>query len=258
MQAEALARTAPIARPAATLRPPAKPDFAADGARWRESLALIERCTAFTRRIVHAGENVYAGGEAFAQLHLINTGVFKTVNNAADGRGQLVGLHFRGDWLGFDGIASGRQTCDAVAVDTGEVWTVRYADLIAACIETPALMQALHAAMSAQIARDCDALLAMGTLPADARVANFLKNWAQSLEARGQRTDQITLHLSRAEIGNFLGMTLETVSRVLARLARSGVIRFDERDRRAIAIPSLAGLEQVVHLAGAADERKLH
>jgi CRP/FNR family transcriptional regulator len=75
---------------------------------------------------------------------------------------------------------------------------------------------------------------------------------------RGQRTDQITLHLSRAEIGNYLGMTLETVSRVLARLARRGMIRFDERDRRALAIPSVDELERVVFESCGADEPKLH
>jgi CRP/FNR family transcriptional regulator len=229
----------------------------ADGV-WRASLALVERSVAFSRRIVHAGDTVYSGGDAFGQLYLINAGVFKTVNNAADGRGQLVGLHFRGDWLGFDGIAPGRHACDAVAADTGEVWIVRYTDLVAACTEAPALMQVVHAAMSGQITRDGEVLLAMGTLPADARVANFLRHWAQALAARGQRTDQITLHLTRAEIGNFLGMTLETVSRVLARMVRSGLIRFDERDRRAIWIPDLAALDALVQCGGSADARRLH
>jgi CRP/FNR family transcriptional regulator len=252
MHSTALTRTAPAAKAPALRQPSA-------GARWRESLALVERSTPFTRRIVHAGDAVYAGGQGFTHLHLINAGVFKTVNNAADGRGQVVGLHFRGDWLGFDGIAHACHGCDAVAIDTGEVWSVRYADLLQACTRTPELMQAVHAAMSGQITRECETLLSMGTLPADARVANFLKNWAESLAARGQRTDQIMLHLTRAEIGNHLGMTLETVSRVLARLARRGVIGFDERDRRAIAIPSLDALDAVVlEVAGAEERSRLH
>ena len=210
---------------------------------WRDNLALVQRLLPFTRRVVHAGEAIYEGGTPFACLHLINSGQFKTVSSSADGRGQVVGLHFGGDWLGFDGIAEGRYGCDAIALDTGEVWTVRYADLLAASSASPELMRLLHNAMSRQIARGCDSLLSLGTLPADARVADFIKDWAQALAARGLRTDQITLHMTRAEIGNYLGMTLETVSRALRRLAQCGVIRFDEKGRRDLTIPSLAALD---------------
>jgi hypothetical protein len=93
----------------------------------------------------------------------------------------VVGLHFRGDWLGFDGIADGRYGCDAIALDTGEVWAVGYTELLAAGAHTPELLRLLHAAMSRQIGRGCDCLLSLGTLPADARVADFIRDWAQSL-----------------------------------------------------------------------------
>jgi CRP/FNR family transcriptional regulator, anaerobic regulatory protein len=216
------------------------------GYTWREDLALLERSVPFTRHLLHAGESVYLGGDGFSSLHVINAGAFKTVNYTADGRGQVVGLHFKGAWLGFDGIASGRQTCDAVALDTGEVWSLRYDALLQAGAQQPQLMRMMHAAMSMQISRECDSLLSLGTLPADARVANFINDWAASLAARDLRTDQIRLHMSRAEIGNYLGMTLETVSRALRRLADAGVIRFDERGRRDISIPSLQALRDVI------------
>jgi CRP/FNR family transcriptional regulator, anaerobic regulatory protein len=210
--------------------------------RLRDGLALLEQHVPFTRRVVHAGDHVYLGGEAFANLHVINSGLFRSVKIASDGREQVVGLHFKGDWLGFDGIASGHYGCDAVAMDTGEVWSFRYDALLRACAEVPALMCMVHAAMSGQISRDRDSLLSLGTLPADARVADFLKYWAESLAARGLRTDQITLRMTRAEIGNYLGMTLETVSRALGRLARSGVIMFNEKGRRDISIPCVEAL----------------
>ena len=94
-------------------------------------------------------------------------------------------------------------------------------------------MAVLHEAMSREIARDRDSLMSVCTLPADARVADFLRYWAESLAQRGLRTDQITLRMTRAEIGNYLGMTLETVSRALSRLARDQVIAL--RRRRAAA-----------------------
>ena len=216
---------------------------------WRENLLLVERSVVFSRRIVRAGDSIYLGGEGFGHLHIVNSGQFKTVNFTSDGRGQVVGLHFKGDWLGFDGIATGRYGCDAIAMDTGEVWTLRYGDLLDACAQLPELMRLVHAAMSRQIGRECDSLLALGTLPADARVANFLADWAAALAERGLRTDQITLHMTRAEIGNYLGMTLETVSRSLRRLAQCGTIRFDEKGRRDIAIPSMDELQVFIRSA---------
>jgi CRP/FNR family transcriptional regulator len=244
--------------PAAAAAPPAarhRPavlqlrGIASPGDRWRESLGLIEHHLSFTRRTVHAGEAVQAAGDPFACLHIVNSGAFKTVNLADDGREQVVGLHFKGDWIGFDGVASGRSACDAITMDTGEVWSLRYAALLKAAANAPELMHAMVMAMSCQLARDRDWRLALSTLPADARVADFLRSWAESLAERSLRTDQITLGMSRAEIGNHLGLTLETVSRAFSRLARCGLIRFDEKGRRTIAVPSVEALVEFVRSA---------
>ncbi len=211
-----------------------------------ESLKLVHDAVPLTRRVMHAGEAVYESGERFECLHIVNSGFFKLVNLASDGREQVVALQFKGDWLGFDGIADGRHGCAAIAMDTGEVWTVRYDALLRACAAKPLLMSVMHAAMSREITRDRDALLSICTLPADARVAEFLCKWAASLSERGLRTDQITLRMTRAEIGNHLGMKLETVSRALSRLARDGVIEFSDNGRRDVRIPELALLTAFV------------
>lgn len=216
------------------------------GSRIAEQLQLVHDCLPITRRLLRAGDAVYEAGERFESLHIVNSGIFKLVNLSSDGREQVVGLQFKGDWLGFDGIATGRHGCDAVAMDTGEVWTVRYDSLLQACARQPALMGVMHTAMSREMTRDRDALLSICTLPADARVAEFLHNWASSLSERGLRTDQITLRMTRAEIGNYLGMKLETVSRALSRLAREGVIEFSEMGRREVRIPDLAVLSACV------------
>lgn len=194
------------------------------------------------RRVVHAGDRVYAAGEAFGQLFVLNAGFYKTINTSADGREQVVGLHFRGDWLGFDGIATGHYTSDAVALETGQVWALRYDELLQASVAHPELLAVLHGEMSRQIMRDRDSMLSLCTLQVDARVADFLRYWAMSLARRGMRTDQIVLQLTRTEIGNYLGMTLESVSRALSRLARGKLIRFVDAARREIQIPDLAAL----------------
>jgi CRP/FNR family transcriptional regulator len=237
---EATTRRAPVSRPCAVR------EAQHAGQRIADSLKLIHDKLPVTRRLLHAGESVYEAGERFDCLHVVNSGFFKLVNLSADGREQVVGLQFKGDWLGFDGIANGRHGCDAIAMDTGEVWTIRYDALLSACAEHPPLMGVVHAAMSREMTRDRDSLLSICTLPADARVAEFLHNWAESLSERGLRTDQITLRMTRAEIGNYLGMKLETVSRALSRLARDSIIQFNENGRRDIRIPDVAVLAAFV------------
>jgi CRP/FNR family transcriptional regulator, anaerobic regulatory protein len=216
-----------------------------------EMLALVSEQVPLARRVVHAGETVYRAGDACTQLFVLSTGCCKMVNSAADGRAQVVGLLFRGDWMGFDGIADGRYRCDAVALDTGEVWVLRYDALLAACAAHPPLMARLHAEMSRVIGRDRDALMALTTLSADARVAEFLRIVAGAHACCGLRNDQITLRMTRAEIGNHLGLTLESVSRALSRLAREQLIGFADGARREILIPDVAALASFVATEGA-------
>jgi CRP/FNR family transcriptional regulator len=211
-----------------------------------DTLKLLVDALAPQRRVVHAGVVLYQAGERFGNLYVMNSGFFKLLTISPDGREQVVSLKFRGDWLGFDGIAQGSYSCDAVAMDTGDVWVFRYDALLAACARCPELLTALHAAMSREIGRDRDSLMSVCTLPADARVAEFLRHWAHSLAQRGLRSDQITLRMTRAEIGNYLGMTLETVSRALSKLARDKVIDFPEKGRRDIRIPNVQALAAFV------------
>ena len=209
-------------------------------------LNLLSQLLAPQRRLLHAGDVLYQAGERFGNLYILNAGFCKIVTMSPDGREQVVGLKFRGDWLGFDGIADGAYSCDAVAMDTGEVWVVRYEALLAACAANRELLTMFHGAMSREIAHDRDSMMSLCTLPADARVAEFLRYWADSLAKRGLRTDQIALRMTRAEIGNYLGMTLETVSRALSRLARDKVIGFASKGRRDVHIPNVEALSTFV------------
>ena len=232
---------APIARSAAIFKNDADRSHSI-----ADALAMLDKALAPQRRVVHSGDAIYQSGEPFSTLYILNSGFFKIVNLSADGREQVVGLKFRGDWLGFDGIARRQYSCDAIAMDTGEVWAIPYKALMAACAEQASLLTVLHEAMSREIAHDRDSLMSVCTLPADARVADFLRYWAESLADRGMRTDQFTLRMTRAEIGNYLGMTLETVSRALSRLARDKVIAFTEKGRRDVNIPDVKALSAFV------------
>ncbi len=215
-------------------------------ARWSAALGLIERLLPFHRRPLHVGDAVQMAGEPFVHLHVVNFGAVKSVSLTVNGAVHVAGFHLKGDWIGFDSMASGTSVCDAIAMDTSEVWSLRYSSLLQAAAKTPELMHALHAAMSCQMARDRDWRFALGSLCADARVADFVHGWAVLLAERGLRTDQITLRMTRAEIGNYLGMTLETVSRSFTRLAELGLIRFEEGGRRHFAIPSAHALMEFI------------
>ena len=223
------------------------PRFSTLGAsRIADMLQLLQDSMPIQRRVVRAGDAVYQVGQSFGCLYVVNSGFFKMVNLSGEGREQVVSLHFKGDWMGLDGISNGKYGCDAIAMDTGEIWAIRYDALIQAAVRTPALLTAMHGAMSRELRRDHDSMMSLCTLPADARVAGFLRYWADALDQRGLRTDQFTLRMTRAEIGNYLGMTLETVSRALSKLARVDVIRFTEKGRRDIHIPQIAALTDFI------------
>jgi CRP/FNR family transcriptional regulator len=214
-----------------------------------EALRLLDEQLAPQRRVVRSGDVLYRSGEGFGYLYLLSCGFFKIVNLSADGRERVSSLKFRGDWLGLDGIANSHYASDAIAMDTGEVWVIPYDALIGACTRQPQLLRWLHESMSRQITVNRESLMSVCTLPADARVADFLRFWVESLADRGLRSDRIALPMSRAEIGDYLGMTLESVSRALSKLARAQLIIFADKSRRDLRIPDINGLSTFVHAA---------
>ena len=214
---------------------------------WRESLDLIEQQVPITKTRIRTHDQIYSYGQPFKSLYLINTGLFKIVSLTQDGRERSSDFFFEGDWLGFDGISTGQHSCSAIALDFGELWKVDYDTLLQAAAHDPSLLHHVLTAISCQLSRNRDIALSIGTLSAEARVADFLLMWTTALADRGRRTDQINLHLSRADIGKFLGIRLESVSRSLSKLAQCGVIAFHEGRRRDISIPDISALSHFVH-----------
>ncbi|WOB10624.1 diguanylate cyclase domain-containing protein [Piscinibacter gummiphilus] len=216
-----------------------------------DALRLLEgKVPMFSRRL-RAGDTLYRAGDKFRDLHILRFGLCKLMSVTAEGHEELSSMVFKGDWLGFDGLADGRHGCSAVAADTGEVWTVRYDALILAGVRNPALLGAMHAAMARQSAREREAVVTMHSLPADGRVAAFLCRWADDLDHCGMRNDHITLPTTRAEIGGHVGLRLESVSRAMAALERGRLIRFASGNRRNIEIPDLPALRRYVREASA-------
>jgi diguanylate cyclase (GGDEF)-like protein/PAS domain S-box-containing protein len=210
-------------------------------------LDVLERELPVLRRVLKPGDTLYRAGDKFREVHILRVGLCKLTGYCAEGREDLITILFKGDWLGFDGLANGRHHYTAAAADVCEVLTVSYEALLRAAARNPALLAQMHTAIARQHGRERDAVLSMHALPADGRVAAFLCQWADELEQCGLRSDQITLPTTRAEIGGHVGLRLESVSRAMSSLEREHLIRFGSRNRRDIEIPNLTALRSYVN-----------
>lgn len=220
------------------------PDFRA--ARSPVSLHLIAQSLPLSRRIVHEGDSLYLQGDRFTLCFIVNAGIIKLVNRSCDGRERITGFRFKGDWLGMDGLVTGQHECEAVALETGEVWSCAYGPLLDACRREPLLLESLLLSISRESTQAREQMMTLCSLGTSARVAQFLVGWMQSMQVRGLRTEEFVLRLSREELGHHLGMTLESVSRGLNLLARSKLIKFVGKRRRAFCIPDMEALREFI------------
>ena len=195
------------------------------------------------RRRVQPKQALFRGGQPLHSLYLIHAGCFKTQLVSADGREKITGFRLRGDLLGLDALGTPRYACDAVALELGEVWELPCAQLEAFGDRIPELRQHLTAALAREIRRDWHWMLSVGTLNAEQRVVAFLLDLAERQSAMGFSARHLMLRMTRADLGSFLSLTLETVTRVLSRLASLGAIGVE---RRQIAIEQPALLRSML------------
>jgi len=199
--------------------------------------ALI--CTA---RNVRRGESLYRAGDPFDNLYAVRSGSLKTVMAHRDGREQVTGLRLAGDPLGLDGISTDTHTSSAVALEDSSVCIVPYAALKHLCRETGAMQDRLHRLMSEQLIRESSQMMVLGSLSADERVASFLLDVSERNGQRGYSHAEFNLRMTREDMGSYLGMTLETVSRTLSRFQKRGLL---DAQGKLIRIIDLEGLRHV-------------
>lgn len=190
----------------------------------------LRRLLPVVRRRVVAGQTLFRAGQPFTALFLVHAGFFKASLTAEDGRERITGFPLRGDVLGIESIGQERYACDCVALDCGEVWELPYPPVLTASQHLPALQAMLTAALAAELRRDRSWTLTLSTLGAEARVAAFLLDLAQRQAAQGYSERQLILRMTRAEIGSFLALQLETVTRALSHFAARGAIRVLRRE----------------------------
>jgi CRP/FNR family transcriptional regulator, anaerobic regulatory protein len=182
-----------------------------------------------TRRKIKRKTPLFRAGEPFHALYAIRTGVFKTCVTAEDGRDQVTGFHMAGEIVGLDGIVQDIHTCDAVALEDSEVCVLPFDRIGELSREVGALQHHLHRVMSREIVREHGVMLLLGSMRAEERVAAFLLNLVQRLQARGFSPSELVLRMTRQEIGSYLGLKLETVSRTFSRFAAEGVLEVQHR-----------------------------
>ena len=181
------------------------------------------------RRKLKRGQTLFTNGEKFTSLYAIRTGFFKTCLATEDGRDQVTGFQMAGEIIGLDGIVHDRHTCDAVALEDAEVCVMPFDRIEELSREVTALQTHVHKIMSREIVREHGVMLLLGSMRAEERLAAFLLNLVQRLQARGFSPSEFNLRMTREEIGSYLGMKLETVSRTFSKFVDDGVIEVKQR-----------------------------
>ena len=194
-----------------------------------------------TWRRVARGAGLFRAGDPLHALYAIHSGSFRTVVSHPHGTSRVTGFQLAGDTLGLDGIAAGHHTCDALALEDSTVCAMPFACLEALCHDIRPLQHRLHQLLAEEIVRESELML-LATLTAEARVAAFLLNLSERMQDRGYSATRLALRMTRKDIGSYLGVQLETISRVLSRFRREGWITVSGKDIELIDKAALASL----------------
>ena len=209
----------------------------------QEELDRVDELVAI-RKCIKRGSTLFHTGEKFTSLYAIRTGFFKTCVNTEDGRDQVTGFQMAGEVIGLDGIVNDHHTCNAIALEDAEVCVMPFDRIEEISREVNALQHHVHKIMSREIVREHGVMLLLGSMRAEERLAAFLLNLVQRLQARGFSKSEFVLRMTREEIGSYLGMKLETVSRAFSKFSEDGVIEVNQRH---IQIRDAQALQRIVN-----------
>ena len=198
-----------------------------------EELDRIEDVVS-NRRKIKRGGLLFRNGEKFTSLYAIRTGFFKTCVASEDGRDQVTGFQMAGEVMGLDGIVNDHHTCNAIALEDAEVCIMPFDRIEELSREINGLQRHVHKIMSREIVRENGVMLLLGSMRAEERLAAFLLNLVQRLHARGFSQSELVLRMTREEIGSYLGLKLETVSRTFSKFVEDGMVEVKQRHVRIV------------------------
>jgi CRP/FNR family transcriptional regulator len=209
----------------------------------RDELEAVDGRMVGSRQKLVRGERLFQVGDRFESVFAIWTGFFKTCVSSTDGREQVTGFQMAGELIGLDGIGARRHEVDAIALDDSQVCVIPYTELAMLAAEVGSLQQQLHRLMSREIVRNHGVMLLLGSMNAEERLATFLLNLTQRQHARGFSGSAIVLRMSREEIGSYLGLKIETVSRTFSKFQANGLLFVRHRQ---IQVVDPVGLQLIV------------
>jgi CRP/FNR family transcriptional regulator, anaerobic regulatory protein len=205
----------------------------------------VERLDDIVKRSkpLHRGDYLFRSGEGFRSLYVVKTGSVKTYAPSEEGGEQVLGFHLPGEVIGLDAIDTEVHACSARVLETSAICELPFSRLEELSTTIPSLQHALYRLLSKEISHDTEMLLLLGKKNAEERLAAFLINMSKRLHRRGLSATDFHLSMSRHEIGNYLGLAVETVSRLFTRFQEEGLLKVD---RKHVQLLDLAGIEAVL------------
>lgn len=192
-----------------------------------------------SRRKIKRQQHLYRSGDPFEAIYAIRAGSFKTDVILEDGRDQVTGFQMTGEVLGLDGISGEEHSCNAIALEDSEVCVIPFVRLEELSRQVESLQHQFHKIMSREIVRDHGVMMLLGSMRAEERLAAFLLNMSQRFTARGFSPSEFHLRMTRDEIGSYLGLKLETVSRAFSRFQDEGLVAVQQKHIRILNTPGL-------------------
>ncbi|WP_050478771.1 fumarate/nitrate reduction transcriptional regulator Fnr [Herbaspirillum rhizosphaerae] len=194
------------------------------------------------RRRVKRDQSLYRMGDTFNTLYAIRLGHFKTYQMNSNGSQQITGFQMAGELLGMDAIGTGRHQCEAVALEDSEVCEIPFSQLEELFQDMPVLLRQFHRIMSKEISREQGVMLALNNMSAQQKLAAFLVNLSSRYVTRGYSATRFQLRMTREEIGNYLGLAVESVSRLLSGFKKNGIVDVNHRDLELLDLPALRSI----------------
>jgi CRP/FNR family transcriptional regulator len=178
---------------------------------------------------IHKNDYLYHDGDVAQAIYAVRSGCVKTMSESANGDEQIVGFHLPGELLGLDGFATNVHTCNAVALETSSICKLPLDDLETLCHKLPGLQKQMRRIMGKEVVADHHMLLLLGKMTSEERLASFLLSLSERMRERHWKENEFNLSMPRQDIANYLGMAVETVSRLFASFQNDKIIKVDRR-----------------------------
>jgi CRP/FNR family transcriptional regulator len=209
-----------------------------------DDVAALDRIVQ-RRRPLAEGDALYRAGDRFSAIYAVRTGSLKASCVSEDGEEQITAFHLPGELTALDAITLGRHPSTALALETTSVCEIPFGQLEHLAESVPGLQRQLLRIMSREIVSEQRMLQTLGRRTAEQRLAIVLTNLGDRFARRGLAPDRFRLPMSRHDLGNYLGLAPETMSRLFKRFVERGWISAENREIELLDRPALNALSGI-------------